>query len=76
MTEHTTSYEKQEWENGISPAKMAQGRKEANGKCHCGKLRSRHESSQVKICKLAQQTETVGKIMSDKDIGKMEPRKI
>jgi len=65
-----------EYEDGISPARMRQGRREANAFCHCGKLRSRHMPREVILCKKEQKTETVVRRMTENEINGMMQAKI
>ena len=76
MTEHHRTYEKQEWENGISPAKMSQGRRDVTKRCHCGKRRDWHTVPEANECKKTAQTDIVGSIMTERDIEKARLQKI
>lgn len=67
----------EDWENGISPAKMRQGVKDLNSRCHCGKLRTRHYSyAEIRKCKAEKATESVVRRMTDKEINNMKQAKI
>ena len=65
-----------EWENGVSPAKMAKVRRDMEKFCFCGKLRIRHSIAEANTCKKSMKTDTVGKVMTKEDIANAEFRRI
>ena len=65
-----------EWEDGVSPAKMAKVRRDMERFCFCGNLRIRHSIAEANACKKSMKTDTVGRVMSRKDIDNAEFRKI
>ena len=71
-----------EYENGLSPAKIAQGRRDLHKQCViCGKSSTRHSNVEAAQCKRAisktlKEGNTLLRRMSDKGIEKAEMRKI
>jgi len=60
----------------IEAKKIAKHQKDMSGYCFCGKLKQRHSNVEGMRCNKVKKTETVGKIMTEKDINNAEFRKI
>ena len=60
----------------IQQKKIAQGQKDMSGYCFCGKLKQRHSNVEGMRCRKTKQTDTVGSIMSDKQINEAEFQKV
>ena len=56
--------------------KINKGVRELNQRCHCGRPKTWHTIAEANKCKKMSKTETVGRIMTKKDIANMDGRKI
>jgi len=52
------------------------GAKKLATRCHCGRIRARHTILEAKKCMKVQETETVGRVLTDKEIETLDMQKL
>lgn len=64
-----------DWE-AIAQRKINKGRRDLGKRCFCGMMKVNHTGIEANRCKKAAQTQTVGSIMTSKDIDQMRLTKL